>query len=258
MTRKASRAAERLTPWVRRALAHEPSVTRLRLTHCVAIGRPGVFLEDVPVAEPRTDVSAEDIAAGIVECCSTHAEGCGGRQVYEVLAIVEDEDDPAARTQVVIVASAEAAFDGTSEPTDTRSFGMMAARHSESFARLMLQSNQATIGALTTTLDRLSARLERSETRVEQMADHVFSMTEARLSIEAERAKLTREREDAETDAQIKVELWSLVQQCAPLLLPLVAKAGQKLLAPPKPPRAKRRKRTKRTAPSRPLGVVKP
>lgn len=257
MTRKASRAAERLTPWVRRALAHEPSVTRLRLTHCVAIGRPGLHLEDHPVAEPRTDVSAEDIAAAIVEAATAHADSFGGRQVYEVIAIVEDEDDPAARTQLVIVASAEAAFDGTSEPTDMRSFGAMASRHSESFARLMLQSNQATIGALTTTLDRLSSRLERAETRVEQMADHVFATTEARLSIEADRAKLAREREESETDAQIKVELWGLVQQCAPLLLPLVAKAGQKLLAAPKPARAKRRKRTKRPTP-RPLGVVKP
>lgn len=244
---KLGKTADRLTPWVRRALAHEPTVTRLRLFHCVAIGRAGLHLEDVPTAEPRPEgTTAEDIAARLVEAASAHADGYGGRQAYEVTAVTDDEDAPIARTSFVIVAEALAAFDGTSEPTDMRGFGAMAARHSESMVRLMLQSNQATIGALSGTLDRLATRLERSEARTEALAEHIFSNTAARLEIEAERAKLVREREEGEADAQIKIELWQLVQQIAPALLPVVVKAGQKLLAAPKAKPKKKKAKARR------------
>lgn len=246
---KAGRSVERLTPWVRRALAHEPTITRLRLFHCVAVGRAGLHLEDVQIPEPRPEgTTAEDIAQALVEAASAHADGFGGRQAYEVTAVHgADDDAPVARTSFVVVAEALAAFDGTSEPTDMRGFGAMASRHSESMVRLMLQSNQATIGALTGTLDRLAGRLERSEARTEALAEHIFSNTASRLEIEAERAKLIREREDGEADAQIKLELWQFVQTVAPTLLPLAMKAGQKLLAAPKPKKKSTKRKPRKT-----------
>lgn len=245
---KASQTAAKLTPWVRRALAHDPTVVRLVLHHSLGPGRGAVRLEPFQVPEPRpSDLTAEDVAAAIVEAATTHADSHGGRQAYEVTAHLADDDEAAVlRTSITIIAATFAAFDGTSEPTDTRGFGAMAARHSEAMVRSMLASNQATVGALTATLDRLSSRLERAESRVESLSDRLYATTEARLGIEAERAQLVREREDVEADAEIKVKLWGLLEQMAPALLPLAMQAGQKLLAAPKKSKPKRKAKAKR------------
>jgi len=240
-----SRAQETLVPWVRRMLAVQPPLVVLRLYHTKDAERlSGMLLEPLSIAPPRAEsLSAESIADELIARARAHAASFGGRQSYQVTAFASERSEEAyANTAFAVMVQRTDQFDGTSEPTDMRSFGSMAARMAEGMYRQQQTSTTALVGTMTGLLERMDRRCAMADERADKLQEQVIALTGALSEV--------RKSGDDEEDAAMKAELFTLLaERVAPVLLPLLGQAAQRFLAPPALPPPKRRKKTPRKRP---------
>jgi hypothetical protein len=225
-----------LTPFVRRMLAADPPVVRLRLQHVLSRGLR--HLEDVPVPKVRPEsLTAEDLAREVLEIARAHAESVGGRQVFQVDAHAEGDEAAHASTTVSITAPTDATLgETTSEPTDTRSFGTMAARHANEMTRYLLQSNGAMAQSMGALLDRMDKQLERSDEKLNKLTDRLFGLVDLRLQVADERAAVREQLASAAEDAATREQLMQIVGNVLPAVLPLAVQwLQQRTLPTPSP-----------------------
>lgn len=239
-----AKARATLIPWVRRQLAREPLVVRMRFFHVPdSSGRGnGAHVDDLLIPSPRPEsMSPESITDELIDLCRAHAETFGGRQCYRVNSYDVQGDEPLASWPfAVVVDSAEVAQDTSSEPHDGRTFGMMASRHSEQLHRSMMSSVQAMVSTFGDLVDRLDKRLVSAETRADRYQELAMSGMESRIMVFEEALQLRREAEAREEDGEMQQAAFLLLQQALPVLGPVVSQGIERFFAP-----KKKRKRSK-------------
>lgn len=224
-----SKAAQNLTPWLRRMFCAEPPISRVRLSHVASTGRGSTHIEDRVIPSPRPEtLSPEELARELVDAARSHAEAWGGRQTYQVTAYAAAELEPVGSMSFAVVLEAQLPTDATSEPQDVRSFGAMSSRMAADFARLQLQSQSALGSTFVGLLERLESQVVKRDETIERLHSKLEAIETQRLELAEQRAEFREQKSEAEDDAQTKQALLALVMQSAPALLSMLDRWAKK------------------------------
>lgn len=226
---------KKVEQFIRRQLAASAELRKLRVLH-VAGGRGGGALEDVPIPAVRGDSTALELAEQVEDIARAHAAAYQGRQTYQLDAYAADAD-PVGSTSLSVYVE-PTGIDATTEATDARSFGAMAARHLEVMQRQYSASIATMLETLTRDNERLSRELERERGRTEVLMDGHRAVIDKTAELRLQEIELKAQAAEDQGSDELRQMVFGLIAHAGPQLLEGV----QKYLAAP----AKRKKRRRK------------
>jgi hypothetical protein len=204
--------------WLRRRyLAASPKCVAFGLVH-VLIGKAPATIELHTIRGGDVDREVEEISEVFEEAVKQHVSTCAKAQQYGLIAYAEDDKIIGQHTfrQRPAASSIDA---GETEPPTPQGFLAMAMRHSEAYAKMLIEAQ----GGLMTNMSQQNDRLQKRVDELEQRSLDVMRLAEELLSNKSAR-DLDASKQSSEQARRDR--LFIRAEQIVPALLERLSGAG--------------------------------